>query len=68
VEIQQLRVHPEGRIKSNKNFAASVVYKLRGLVYVTSTAPVLTIELGTKIVGELNKQGGLIMQPAAAKL
>ena len=35
-------------------------YKLRGLVYVTNGA-ILTIEPGTKIVGELNRQGGLII-------
>jgi hypothetical protein len=50
----------EGRITANKTLKASTVYKLRGLVYVTSGA-ILTIEPGTKIVGELNKQGGLII-------
>ncbi len=50
----------EGRISSNRTLKANVVYKLRGLVYVTNGA-ILTIEPGTKIVGELNKQGGLII-------
>lgn len=50
----------EGRITANRTLKANVVYKLRGLVYVTSGA-ILTIEPGTKIVGELNKQGGLII-------
>ncbi len=50
----------EGRITANKTLKANVVYKLRGLVYVTNGA-ILTIEPGTKIVGELNKQGGLII-------
>ncbi len=50
----------EGRITANKTLKADVVYKLRGLVYVTNGA-ILTIEPGTKIVGELNRQGGLII-------
>ncbi len=50
----------EGRITANRTLKASTVYKLRGLVYVTNGA-ILTIEPGTKIVGELNKQGGLII-------
>ncbi len=50
----------EGRISANRTLKANVVYKLRGLVYVTNGA-ILTIEPGTKIVGELNKQGGLII-------
>ncbi len=50
----------EGRITANKTLKADVVYKLRGLVYVTNGA-ILTIEPGTKIVGELNRQGGLIV-------
>ena len=50
----------EGRISANRTLNANVVYKLRGLVYVTNGA-ILTIEPGTKIVGELNKQGGLII-------
>ena len=50
----------EGRITANRTLKADVIYKLRGLVYVTSGA-ILTIEPGTKIVGELNKQGGLII-------
>jgi hypothetical protein len=50
----------EGRITSNRTLKSNTVYKLRGLVYVTNGA-ILTIEPGTKIVGELNKQGGLII-------
>jgi hypothetical protein len=50
----------EGRITANRTLHAHYTYKLRGLVYVTSGA-ILTIEPGTKIVGELNKQGGLII-------
>ncbi|MEO6636796.1 MAG: hypothetical protein ABIN25_00880, partial [Ginsengibacter sp.] len=50
----------EGRITSNLTLKAANTYKLRGLVYVTNGA-ILTIEPGTKIVGELNKQGGLII-------
>lgn len=50
----------EGRITANRTLKANTIYKLRGLVYVTSGA-ILTIEPGTKIVGELNKQGGLII-------
>lgn len=50
----------EGRITENRTLRAANVYKLRGLVYVTNGA-ILTIEPGTKIVGELNRQGGLII-------
>jgi hypothetical protein len=50
----------EGRITANRTLKSDVVYKLRGLVHVTNGA-ILTIEPGTKIVGELNKQGGLII-------
>ncbi len=50
----------EGRISQNLTLKAAYTYKLRGLVYVTNGA-ILTIEPGTKIVGELNKQGGLII-------
>jgi hypothetical protein len=50
----------EGRITENRTLKASNVYKLRGLVYVTNGA-VLTIEPGTKIVGEANQKGGLII-------
>lgn len=50
----------EGRITSNKTLKAEFVYKLRGLVYVTNGA-VLTIEPGTKIVGETGQRGGLII-------
>lgn len=54
----------EGRITANRTLSANKVYKLRGLVYVTNGA-ILTIEPGTKIVGELGKQGGLIITRSA---
>jgi hypothetical protein len=50
----------EGRITSNRTLKADYVYKLRGLVYVTNGA-VLTIEPGTKIVGEQGRNGALII-------
>ncbi len=50
----------EGRITANRTLKADYVYKLRGLVYVTNGA-ILTIEPGTKIVGENGKTGGLII-------
>ena len=50
----------EGRISENRTLKAGTTYKLRGLVYVTNGA-VLTIEPGTKIVGEKGKNGGLII-------
>ena len=50
----------EGRITANRTLKAEFVYKLRGLVYVTNGA-VLTIEPGTKIVGEAGRNGGLII-------
>jgi hypothetical protein len=50
----------EGRITANRTLSAQYTYKLRGLVYVTNGA-VLTIEPGTKIVGESGRNGGLII-------
>lgn len=50
----------EGRITSNRTLKSENVYKLRGLVYVTNGA-ILTIEPGTKIVGESGRKGGLII-------
>lgn len=50
----------EGRITENRTLKAAYTYKLRGLVYVTNGA-VLTIEPGTKIVGETGQKGGLII-------
>ncbi len=50
----------EGRITSNRTLTANNIYKLRGLVYVTNGA-ILTIEPGTKIVGEAGRNGGLII-------
>lgn len=49
-----------GKITSNLTLKANKVYKLRGLVYVTNNAT-LTIEPGTKIVGEADKNGALII-------
>lgn len=50
----------EGRISENRTLKAAYTYKLRGLVYVTNGA-ILTIEPGTKIVGEQGQRGGLII-------
>lgn len=50
----------EGRISQNRTLKANYTYKLRGLVYVTNGA-ILTIEPGTKIVGEAGRNGGLII-------
>ncbi|MFZ1785301.1 MAG: hypothetical protein WAU23_08845 [Ferruginibacter sp.] len=50
----------EGRISQNRTLKAQYTYKLRGLVYVTNGA-ILTIEPGTKIVGERGRNGGLII-------
>ena len=41
----------EGRIIASRTLRAGTTYKLRGIVYVTRGA-ILTIEPGTKIVGE----------------
>ncbi len=49
-----------GKITSNLTLKANNIYKLRGLVYVTNGAT-LTIEPGTKIVGEADKNGSLII-------
>ncbi len=54
----------EGRIIANLTLKAAYTYKLRGLVYVTSGA-ILTIEPGTKIVGENGKNGALIITRGA---
>ena len=71
VQLQQVLVRSteentilEGRITENRTLKANYTYKLRGLVYVTSGA-ILTIEPGTKIVGELNKNGALIITRSA---
>ena len=50
----------EGRITANRTLRAQYTYKLRGLVYVTNGA-ILTIEPGTKIVGESGQNGALII-------
>ncbi len=49
-----------GRITENRTLKSQYTYTLSGLVYVTNGA-VLTIEPGTKIVGDLNQLGGLII-------
>ncbi len=49
-----------GRITSDRTLHAANVYTLRDLVYVTNGAT-LTIEPGTKIVGEKNTRGALII-------
>jgi hypothetical protein len=49
-----------GKITSNLTLKANKTYKLRGLVYVSNGAT-LTIEPGTKIVGEADKNGSLII-------
>lgn len=54
----------EGRIINNLTLKAAYTYKLRGLVYVTNGA-ILTIEPGTKIVGENGKNGCLIITRGA---
>lgn len=54
----------EGRIIANRTLRAGTTYKLRGIVYVTSGA-ILTIEPGTKIVGELGKNGALVITRGA---
>lgn len=53
-----------GKITTNTTLKAGNIYKLRGLVYVTNGAT-LTIEPGTKIVGEADKNGGLIITRGA---
>lgn len=51
----------EGRITDNRTLKAQYTYTIRGLVYVTNGA-VLTVEPGTKIVGQSGAQiGGLII-------
>lgn len=49
-----------GKLNTDRTLKASSVYTLRGLVYVTDGAT-LTIEPGTKIVGEKNTRGALIV-------
>jgi hypothetical protein len=53
-----------GRITSDRTLKAAYTYTLRDLVYVTSGAT-LTIEPGTKIVGEKNTRGALIITRGA---
>lgn len=54
----------EGRIITNVTLKAAYTYKLRGIVYVTNGA-ILTIEPGTKIVGENGKNGALVITRGA---
>lgn len=54
----------EGRIINNLTLKAAYTYKLRGIVYVTNGA-ILTIEPGTKIVGENGRNGCLIITRGA---
>ena len=49
-----------GRITTDRTLSAANVYTLRDLVYVTNGAT-LTIEAGTKIVGEKSTRGALIV-------
>ncbi|HSU27393.1 MAG TPA: hypothetical protein VLJ68_03370 [Chitinophagaceae bacterium] len=49
-----------GKINTDRTLHAANTYTLRGLVYVTENAT-LTIEPGTKIVGEKNTRGALII-------
>ncbi len=49
-----------GKINTDRTLHAANVYTLRGLVYVTDGAT-LTIEPGTKIVGEKTSRGALIV-------
>lgn len=49
-----------GRITADRTLKAAYTYTLRDLVYVTNGAT-LTIEPGTKIVGEKNTRGALII-------
>src|SRR4051812_28530522 len=53
-----------GRITENRTLKANNTYVLSGLVYVTNGA-VLTIEPGTKIVGELSQKAALIIARGA---
>jgi hypothetical protein len=53
-----------GRITENRTLKANNTYVLSGLVYVTNGA-VLTIEPGTKIVGELSQKAALIITRGA---
>jgi hypothetical protein len=57
----------EGRISSNRTLKATSVYKLRGLVYVTNGA-ILTIEPGTRIVGENGKDKGALIITRSCKI
>jgi hypothetical protein len=50
----------EGRITQNRTLKADYTYTIRGIVYVTNGA-VLTIEPGTKIVGDMAQKGVLVI-------
>ncbi len=49
-----------GKINTDRTLRATNTYTLRGLVYVTENAT-LTIEAGTKIVGEKSTRGALVI-------
>jgi hypothetical protein len=53
-----------GRITADRTLKAEFTYTLRDLVYVTNGAT-LTIEAGTKILGEKNTRGALIITRGA---
>lgn len=53
-----------GRVSTDRTLKADKVYKLRGIVYVVDGAT-LTIEPGTKIVGEKSTRGSLIVTRGA---
>src|SRR5437868_445899 len=53
-----------GKITADRTLHAANTYTLRDLVYVTNGA-VLTIEPGTKIVGEKSTRGALIITRGA---
>jgi hypothetical protein len=64
-QLHPYRKYYPGRKDHYESYIESAyTYKLRGLVYVTSGA-ILTIEPGTKIVGENGKNGALIITRGA---
>lgn len=50
----------EGKITSDRTLKSNLIYKLRGIVYVTGGAK-LTIEPGTIIMGESTSKGALVI-------
>jgi len=53
-----------GKIGADKTLNASSTYKLRGIVYVVDGAT-LTVEAGTRIVGEKSSRGALVITRGA---